>query len=87
MLATCQRVERMTTDNDESAEPELRNLRIELMKAEIDHHRLDMRKLEQDLRWEPWKALAAFLAAAAAFGGAVLGLAVWLSQHPHIFGG
>jgi hypothetical protein len=68
---------------------ELGALRIELMKTEIDHHRLDMKKIEldmkkldQDLRWEPWKALAAFIAASAAFAGAVLGLASWLSHHP-----
>jgi hypothetical protein len=43
---------------------------------------LDMKKLEQDLRWEPWKALAAFIATSAAFVGATLGLASWLSHHP-----
>ena len=58
-------------------------LEIDLLKAQIDHTRLDMKRIEHEMRWEPWKALAAFLAAAAGFGGAVLGLAVWLGTHLH----
>ncbi len=33
------------------------------------------------LRWEPWKALAAMVAAAAVFAGSVLALSNWL--HPN----
>ena len=58
-------------------------MRIELMKAQIDHTRLNMEKLRQDLRWEPWKALAAMVAGTAAMAGAILALAAWLSQHWH----
>jgi hypothetical protein len=32
------------------------------------------------LRWEPWKALAAMIAAAAVFAGSVLALSNWI--HP-----
>lgn len=60
-----------------------RDLRIELMKAQIDNTRLNMEKLRQDLRWEPWKALAAMVAGTAAMAGAILALAAWLSQHWH----
>jgi hypothetical protein len=60
-------------------------LEIELMKAQIDHTRLDMEKLRQDLRWEPWKAFATILGGIlvglAAMLGAVLGLATWLAPH------
>lgn len=53
------------------------------MKAQIDNTRLNMEKLRQDLRWEPWKALAAMVAGTAAMAGAILALAAWLSQHWH----
>lgn len=52
-------------------------LRIELMKTEIDHNRIDMTRLRQEMRLEPYKAVAAFLAAAAAFGGIIVALAHW----------
>jgi hypothetical protein len=58
-----------------------RQLRIELLKAQIDHTRVDMAKLQREMRWEPWKALAAIIGAAAAMGATTLALAAWLSQH------
>ncbi len=60
---------------------------IEALRAERAKHEIEAERFRQELRWEPWKALAAFIAAVAAFGGAVLGLAAWFSQHPHMFGG
>lgn len=45
------------------------------MKAQIDHERLDLKRIEQQMRWEPWKALAAIIGAAAAMVGIILGLA------------
>jgi hypothetical protein len=62
-------------------EQEERELRIELMKVQIDHERLDMDKLRREMRWEPWKAMAALLGGTAAMAGAILALAAWLSQH------
>lgn len=53
------------------------------MKAQIDHTRVDMAKLQREMRWEPWKALAALFGGTAAMAGAILALAAWLSQHWH----
>jgi|HubBroStandDraft_3_1064219.scaffolds.fasta_scaffold1774494_2 hypothetical protein len=68
---------------DEATGDEERQLRIELMKAQIDHTRVDMAKLRSEMRWEPYKALAVLLGATAAWAGAILALAAWLSQHLH----
>lgn len=62
----------MTDEEDEE-----RQLRIELMQTQIDHNRLNMARLRQEMRLEPYKAIAAFLAAAAAFGGIIVALAHW----------
>ena len=45
-----------------------------LMKMQIDHERLDIERIRQQMRWEPWKALAAMAAAVAAMTAAILGL-------------
>jgi hypothetical protein len=50
-----------------------RYLRIDLMQTQIELYKAQ-------LRWEPWKALAAMIAASAVMTGAVLGLSNWL--HP-----
>jgi hypothetical protein len=55
------------------AEDEERALRINLMQTQIELYKAQ-------LRWEPWKALAAMAAAAAVFAGSVLALSNWL--HP-----
>jgi RecA/RadA recombinase len=54
-------------------------LEIELMETKIDHHRLDMKKLEQDLRMENRKfMLQIVVALVAALGvGVALGR-LWL---------
>lgn len=54
-----------------------RQLRIELMRTQIDLYR-------SQHRWEVWKALAAMIAASAVFAGSVIGLSNWLrpSQPP-----
>ena len=51
-----------------------KRLRSELMKMQIDHERLDIERIRQQMRWEPWKALAAMAAAVAAMTAAILGL-------------
>lgn len=56
-------------DNEE------RELRIELMETQIDKNRLDLDRIRQQMKWEPWKALAAIIAAAAAMLGVAAGLA------------
>ena len=42
---------------------------------------LDMKKLEQDLRWEPYKAVATLLAGGAAFFGAGAAFATLIIRH------
>lgn len=37
---------------------------------------------ERQGRWEPWKALAAIIAASAVMVGAVLGLSTWVGHQP-----
>ena len=44
------------------------------MTVQIDRNRLDMKRIEQEMRWEPWKALAAIIAASAAMVGVILAL-------------
>jgi uncharacterized membrane protein YccC len=46
------------------------------MKTQIDLFR-------EQMRWEPWKALAAIIGSAAAMMGATLALAIWLAPHLH----
>lgn len=45
------------------------------MTVQIDKTRLDMQRVQQELRWEPWKALAGIAAAVAAMAGIILGVA------------
>jgi hypothetical protein len=59
----------MTDIRDETEQ----DLRIELMKVQID-------RVRQEMRWEVYKALAAILGAAAAIAGASVGLGVWFSH-------
>jgi hypothetical protein len=53
-----------------ATENEERELRINLMQTQIELYKAQ-------LRWEPWKALAAMVAAAAVFMGGVLAVANW----------
>jgi hypothetical protein len=62
---------------------EERELRIELMKTQIDHGRVNIDQIRRELRWEPYKALAAIVGAAVAMMGFTLALAVWLGPHLH----
>ena len=55
------------TDDEE------REIRVNLMQTQIELYKAQ-------LRWEPWKALAAMLAASAVMTGAVLGLSNWLHR-------
>jgi hypothetical protein len=56
-----------------SAAEDKHDLRINLMQTPIDLYKAQ-------LRWEPWKALAAMVAAAAVFVGGVLAVSNWI--HP-----
>jgi hypothetical protein len=46
-----------------------------LRQVQADHYRVQM-------RWEPWKALAAIIAASAVFCGAVLGVSSYITHAP-----
>lgn len=63
---------------------EKQELEIELMKVQIDKTRLDIEKIQREMRWEPWKALATMLTsillATAAMTTAVVALAHWLAS-------
>jgi hypothetical protein len=48
---------------------------IQLLEAQLRLYRTQA-------RWEPWKALAAIIGAAAIFGGSVLALSNWISRQP-----
>jgi hypothetical protein len=62
----------MGADDDEE-----RRLRIELMQTQIDNNRVNIERLRQEMRWEPYKALAAIIGGAAAIGGIIVALAHW----------
>lgn len=44
-------------------------------RVDIEKMRIDMDKFRREMRWEPWKALAAIVIGVAAMGAAVIGLA------------
>jgi hypothetical protein len=56
---------------DDEAEQQLR---MELMSQQIDHARLNMERLRQEMRWEPYKALAVIITAIVAVSGLLLGV-------------
>ncbi len=62
----------MTAADDADEE---RSLRIELMVVQIDKTRLDMKRIEQEMRWEPYKAFATIMAGVAAIAGIIVGVA------------
>ena len=60
----------MGADDDEE-----RRLRIELMQTQIDNNRFSIERLRQEMRWEPYKALAVIVTSIVAVSGLILGLA------------
>lgn len=54
-----------------TSEEEERELRGNLMQTQIELYKAQ-------LRWEPWKALAAMVAAGAVFAGGVLAVSSWV---------
>lgn len=51
-----------------------RQLRIELMAVQIDKGRLDIERVRQEMRYEPWKMLALGFGAGAGLVAAIVGL-------------
>jgi hypothetical protein len=57
-------------------------LRLRLMNAQLEETLTRTERFRQELRWEPWKALAALIGATAIFLGSVLALANWIGSRP-----
>jgi translation initiation factor 2 gamma subunit (eIF-2gamma) len=55
---------------------------MEREQASWRHLQAQIRLVERQASWEPWKALAAMLAAAAIMAGAVLALSNWIGRQP-----
>lgn len=70
------RIELMTVEI-EKGRLDIERIRQEIDKhrLEIDKDRLDMDRIHQEMKWEPWKALAAIIAAGVAFAGIILAVA------------
>ena len=49
-------------------------IRMESMQVQIDHQRIDIERIRQEMRWQVPKAIAAIVVAAAAMLGAIIGL-------------
>ena len=55
---------------------------VERQQAAWRHLQAQIRLAERQASWEPWKALAAILGAAAIMAGATLGVANWIARQP-----
>jgi hypothetical protein len=60
---------------------EERELKAELMRADIANQRADTSLKEEQRRWEPWKALSAAFGAGVAVASGLIALAVWVLSH------
>jgi hypothetical protein len=65
------------SDEDE-LKAELMNAQIETLRAEREKLRAETDRFHQEMRWEPWKALAALLVGVAAISGVILTVAHFL---------
>lgn len=54
---------------------ERQDLKDKLLMAQIDKTNLDLARLRQEMRWEPWKALAGIAAGVVAVAGIILAVA------------
>jgi hypothetical protein len=57
---------------------EKRELEIELMALQVDKTRLDIDRVRQEMRWEPWKALAGIIAGVAAVAAIIIALSHYI---------
>lgn len=53
------------------------------MQAELANKKADTALKEEQLRWEPWKALSAAFGAGVAVASALFALAAWVFAHVH----
>lgn len=54
-------------------------LALDKGRVDIEKMRIDMDKFRREMRWEPWKALAAIVIGIAVMGMAVFGLTHWIA--------
>lgn len=71
------------TETDGADAALIRNLKVDLMQAEIANKRADTDLKREQLRWEPWKALSVAFGAGAAVATGLLTLGGWLFSHLH----
>jgi hypothetical protein len=50
-------------------------LKIALMNAQLEKTQMEIERLRQDIKWDPWKAFAGVLAGVAAIAGVILAVA------------
>lgn len=67
-------ISRFAIGNDVILDEEERQLRIALMQVQIDKTRVDIEHIRQEMRYEFWKALAAYLIGIAAVSGIIVGV-------------
>jgi hypothetical protein len=58
-----------------------RRIRVALMKADIATRTADTELKQEQLRWEPWKALSAALGAGVAFASGLIAVIAWVLTH------
>lgn len=63
------------------ADAEERQLRMQLMAAQIANQQADTALKDEQRRWEPWKALSAAFGAGIAVASGLIALAAWLIVH------
>jgi hypothetical protein len=63
------------TDDEE------RELKGQLMQADIANKRADTALKDEQRRWEPWKALSAAFGAGLAVASGLIALAAWVLSH------
>ena len=54
---------------------ERQDLKDQLLMAQLDKTRLDIDRVRQEMRWEPWKAAAGIAAGVVAVAGIILAVA------------
>jgi hypothetical protein len=65
-------------DDENELRIELMNAQIETLRAEREKLQIETERFRQEMRWEPWKALAALIVASSAMLGVILTVAHFL---------
>jgi hypothetical protein len=65
----------------DALDDEERELKAELMRAQIANLKADTNLKDEQRRWEPVKAMSAAFGAGVAFASALIALAAWIISH------